>query len=126
MAMLRVALLIIAGANAIVPDACTKQPEERTFAMVLDNLSRESMEVMSNSSAIADMVRQVGMSRDDHRPLYGREKMYMHKRFGYGLFQLPEQVGCGVPAKNAGLLALSPSRVARGPLGSPRSGSDKQ
>lgn len=74
--------------------ACTQAPEEKQFAAVLEKLSRVPLEAMRNRSVVsADLVREVGLVRD-HRPLYGRESIYQHKRRGFGMFQLPEQVGC--------------------------------
>lgn len=62
--------------------------------MVLDRLSHMPAKAMRNSSVLADLVREVGLTHDPIRPLYGRENISMHKRYGYGMFQLPEQVGC--------------------------------
>lgn len=63
--------------------------------MVLNKLGRLSVREMRNSSVLVALVRETGLVRDVYRrPLYGREKIYEHQRFHYGLFQLPEQVGC--------------------------------
>ena len=79
--------------QARIPTSCT-EPEERTFAMALDTLSHLPVEALRNSSVLADQVRAVGLVRDTVRPLYGVEKGSMHKRYRYGMYQLPEQVGC--------------------------------
>ena len=86
-------------------------PEERQFATVIDKLSRLPVAALGNSSVIADLVREVGMVRDT-RPLYGfggnagSEEEWMHKRSGYGMYQLPKQVGCLLSA-----MAFLPTRL---------------
>ena len=62
--------------------------------MVLDKLSQTPVRAMRNSSAVADLTREVGLVNQGSRPLYGREHEYMHSQGGFGMFQLPEQVGC--------------------------------
>jgi hypothetical protein len=77
-----------------MPSSCVLEPEERMFAMVLGRLSQLPIKAMRNSSVVADFTREVGLVHDAVRPLYGREKMHMHTKRGFGLYQLPEQVGC--------------------------------
>eukprot|EP00908_Phaeocystis_cordata_P013921 Transcript_25033.p1 GENE.Transcript_25033~~Transcript_25033.p1 ORF type:complete len:524 (-),score=-13.43 Transcript_25033:126-1562(-) len=77
-----------------IPSSCVQEPEETAFAMVLDKLSKTPVRGMRNSSAVADLTREVGLVNQGARPLYGCEHEYMHSRGGFGMFQLPEQVGC--------------------------------
>jgi hypothetical protein len=80
-------------------DICNRTREEGQFARVLDKISRLPSADLGNSSIIADLVREVGMVKDG-RPLYGfggkagSEKKWMHARRGFGMYQLPKQVGC--------------------------------
>ena len=80
------------------------QAEEITFERALHKLSSLPLKAMGDSSVLADLVREVGLVRDWYRrPLYGREKIYEHRAYSrlerganinFGMFQLPEQVGC--------------------------------
>lgn len=79
---------------ANVPSSCVLEPAERSFATVLSRLSQLPVKVLRNGSALADLTREVGLVRDAVRPLYGHEKIHMHNRHGFGMYQLPEQVGC--------------------------------
>ena len=84
-----------------VPLACTKHPEERKFATLLDKLGAlpAGRAMLGNSSVVADYVREAGLARD-LRPLYGfggkagSEEQWMHARYKFGMLQLPKQVGC--------------------------------
>lgn len=89
-----------------IPSACVQKPEEGAFAMVLDKLSQLPATAMRNSSVLADLAREVGLVHDPVRPLYGSEKIHMHSRGGFGMYQLPEQLGCLLSE-----LASMPTRV---------------
>ena len=96
------ALSLTAGASTGMPHECAAAQEETTFAMVLDKLRHQlPLKALGNSSMVANLVREVGLVRDWlNRPLYGwqrgagSEKDSVHTRFNFGMFQLPEQVGC--------------------------------
>ena len=85
----------------VVPSACTRYPEEVVFASVLDKVSHlpAGKAMLENSSVIADLVREAGLSQDT-RPLYGfggmsgSEEQWMHTQMRFGMLQLPKQVGC--------------------------------
>ena len=85
----------------VVPSACTRHPEEVVFASVLDKVSHlpAGKAMLENSSVIADLVREAGLSYDT-RPLYGfggmsgSEEQWMHTHMRFGMLQLPKQVGC--------------------------------
>lgn len=89
----------ISETHDFIPNACTRHPEEKIFARVLDTISHLPLGSLGNSSVLVDLVREAGLARDP-RPLYGfggkegSEEQWMHKRQNFGMLQMPKQVGC--------------------------------